>query len=196
MVSPKSSPRPRTPVGERSPQREHYDTVKSNPRKVIYAFVAIFTLGVIFYLGTSTSFSYSDTSHKKPSSEAADLSLDQWIESQVAISYDQLYQNLGHGSRARDAAAGAVIASPTTEHPDYYYQWVRDAAIVYKTIIDQYLAGNITLDALIDQWAVSQDAIQRTSNPVRSLGLIKKHQAKTRSRETTIQEVLESQSFR
>ena len=68
-----------------------------------------------------------------------------WIDRQEIVSFSGIFDNLGGGARAKDAALGAVIASPSTEEPDYYYQWVRDAAIVYKTIIGQYISGLYSL---------------------------------------------------
>lgn len=38
------------------------------------------------------------------------------------------------------AAPGTVIASPSREHPDYYYHWVRDAGLVMSTWLDVYHA--------------------------------------------------------
>jgi glucoamylase len=52
--------------------------------------------------------------------------LDQWLESQRHLSERKI---LAHISPA-NARPGAVIASPSKYDPDYYYHWVRDAALV------------------------------------------------------------------
>jgi glucoamylase len=41
-----------------------------------------------------------------------------------------------------DAAPGAVIASPSRSNPDYYFHWVRDAAIAMDVILDLYRKGS------------------------------------------------------
>lgn len=99
------------------------------------------------------------------------LSLDSWLEAEEVISYEQIYQNIGGGARARDAAIGAVIASPSTDEPDYYYQWVRDAAIIYKTITGQYLAGQFSANlVIVTSSSTDRKCHPRTSD--RSLGKI------------------------
>jgi glucoamylase len=50
-------------------------------------------------------------------------SLDAWIEQQEKVSLDNLLRNVAPGGlNAKDAAPGTVIASPSTQHPNYYYQ--------------------------------------------------------------------------
>lgn len=36
------------------------------------------------------------------------------------------------------AAAGAVVASPSKSNPDYFYHWIRDAALVMSVVLDLY----------------------------------------------------------
>lgn len=43
-----------------------------------------------------------------------------------------------------DAMAGAVIAAPSLRAPDYYYHWVRDAALTVKASLDLYQDGRLT----------------------------------------------------
>lgn len=40
-----------------------------------------------------------------------------------------------------DGIKGTVIASPSRENPDYYYHWVRDAALVMSTVWEQKLGS-------------------------------------------------------
>lgn len=59
--------------------------------------------------------------------EKADLgpqsSLDAWIDEEEKIALNKLLSNIAPGgANARDAAPGGVIASPSKEHPNYYYQ--------------------------------------------------------------------------
>ena len=59
--------------------------------------------------------------------EKADLgpqsSLDAWIDEEEKIALSKLLANIAPGgANARDAAPGSVLASPSREHPNYYYQ--------------------------------------------------------------------------
>jgi len=62
--------------------------------------------------------------------------------------------------------AGIVIASPNTVNPDYLYSWVRDASLVFKTITDEYTAGqDASLRGLIDYFVSASKDLQQVSNP-------------------------------
>lgn len=59
--------------------------------------------------------------------EKADLgpqsSLDAWIQEEEKVALKRLLANIAPGgANARDAAPGSVIASPSKQHPNYYYQ--------------------------------------------------------------------------
>ena len=50
-------------------------------------------------------------------------SLDAWIDEEERIALNKLLANIAPGgANAKDAAPGSVIASPSKEHPNYYYQ--------------------------------------------------------------------------
>lgn len=51
--------------------------------------------------------------------------LDDWLNVQEKISLSKIQENIS----PEDAKPGVVIASPSTQKPDYYYHWVRDAAL-------------------------------------------------------------------
>lgn len=52
---------------------------------------------------------------------------------------DNLLANIGpNGAKSAGAAPGIVIASPSTEEPNYLFTWVRDSSLVFKHIIDEY----------------------------------------------------------
>jgi glucoamylase len=51
--------------------------------------------------------------------------LDAWIQKEERIALDQLLANVAPGGRnvkGKGVAPGTVIASPSTEAPDYWYQ--------------------------------------------------------------------------
>jgi glucoamylase len=54
--------------------------------------------------------------------------LDTWIQREERIALDQLLANVAPGGRnveGKGVAPGTVIASPSTEAPDYWYQCMR-----------------------------------------------------------------------
>lgn len=63
------------------------------------------------------------------------VGFDSWLSSQVEISETKLLEAISRP----DAAPGSVIASPSKANPDYYYHWVRDAALVMNVVVDLYL---------------------------------------------------------
>lgn len=46
-----------------------------------------------------------------------------------------------------------------------YFQWTRDSALVFKVLLNQYLAGNSSLEAFLREYAAEADRLQHTSNP-------------------------------
>lgn len=51
-----------------------------------------------------------------------------------------------------DAEKGAVVASPSRHNPDYYYHWIRDAALTYDALLTYYEhANNVKLKHIIQQ---------------------------------------------
>ncbi|RSL98563.1 hypothetical protein BHE90_002080 [Fusarium euwallaceae] len=97
--------------------------------------------------------------------------VDDFIKSESPIAIEQLLCNIGsEGCHAKNVPAGIVIASPDTQDPDYFYTWTRDAALVFKYIVDrfvhQYDAG---LQKRIQEYIASQAKLQGVSNPSGSL---------------------------
>jgi glucoamylase len=56
---------------------------------------------------------------------------EKWILAQEKISYQRLQGNITH----ENAKPGVVLASPQAKVPDYFYHWVRDAALVMKSFL-------------------------------------------------------------
>ena len=62
--------------------------------------------------------------------------------------------------------AGIVIASPSSQDPDYLYTWTRDSSLVFKALIDQFTTGeDDSLRTLIDQFTSAEARLQQVSNP-------------------------------
>ncbi|KIK68981.1 carbohydrate-binding module family 20 protein [Collybiopsis luxurians FD-317 M1] len=89
-------------------------------------------------------------------------------QSSVADAYlVHILANIGpSGSKSSGAFPGIVIASPSTENPNYLYTWTRDSALTFQTIIDQYTLGlDTSLRGEIDNYVAAQAIIQQISNP-------------------------------
>ncbi len=66
-------------------------------------------------------------------------SLDRWVEAQSKQSFEYLLDNISR----KDTRRGIIVASPSKEDPNYYFHWVRDAALVMRAV-DRYLPDNKT----------------------------------------------------
>jgi hypothetical protein len=52
-----------------------------------------------------------------------------------------------------------VIASPSTQNPDYLHSWTRDSALVFKLLVEDFVSGDEpSLRRLIDAY-ISVEAI-------------------------------------
>lgn len=104
---------------------------------------------------------------KRPSDPIVPPGLEDWIQEQRRISFGYLLDNIApNGANAKDAAPGSVIASPSKHAPNYYYQWVRDAAITMGDVVEAYAnSGDEKYKHIIDAYADIQGALQNTFNP-------------------------------
>ncbi len=60
-----------------------------------------------------------------------------------------------------DVKPGMVVASPSRQDPDYYYDWVRDTALTYSAIVDYYAVTQDTkFLKLIKNWVASETSRQ------------------------------------
>lgn len=63
-----------------------------------------------------------------------DRNFEAWLSNQGQISLQKLMANIS----PKDGEPGVVLASPSRRDPDYYFHWVRDAALVMNIVVDQY----------------------------------------------------------
>ncbi|PFH61431.1 hypothetical protein XA68_17417 [Ophiocordyceps unilateralis] len=98
-------------------------------------------------------------------------SVDSFLETQPSVALGKLLCNIGpDGCQAQSASPGVVIASPSTQDPNYLYTWTRDSALVFKCLVDSFLDRyDVSLQRHIEQFAVAQARIQTISNPSGSL---------------------------
>lgn len=65
-----------------------------------------------------------------PTVQDTNADLDQWISKQDIISFQTIHQNVNpHGTKR-----GFFAASLSTYHPNYFYTWTRDAALVARVL--------------------------------------------------------------
>ncbi|ESZ97354.1 glycoside hydrolase family 15 protein [Sclerotinia borealis F-4128] len=88
--------------------------------------------------------------------------IDNYLTFQSPIAFQSILNNIGpDGSKAPNADAGVVIASPSTVDPDYFYTWTRDSALTFKYLID---TGNSSLQTLIEDYVIAQAKLQTVDN--------------------------------
>lgn len=84
-------------------------------------------------------------------------------EFQFKVSLKTLIQN----ASMPDVYPGMVVASPSRENPNYYFDWVRDTALTARTLIDYYeISRDPMIKKMIFTWIESET--QRQNRP--SLG--------------------------
>ena len=113
---------------------------------------------------------------KSPSAPADSFS--KWLNRQSEISTQRLLDNIGPAG----AHPGAVVAAPSRRDPDYFYHWVRDAALVMDTVLTIYestddlrLKGELE-GILFDYLELSrQNQVAETPSGDRGLGEPKFH---------------------
>nr|QUS93302.1 glucoamylase [synthetic construct]CAC83969.1 glucoamylase [Saccharomycopsis fibuligera] len=93
----------------------------------------------------------------------------QWIHEQPAVSWYYLLQNIDYPEgQFKSAKPGVVVASPSTSEPDYFYQWTRDTAITFLSLIaevEDHSFSNTTLAKVVEYYISNTYTLQRVSNP-------------------------------
>ncbi|KAH0545570.1 hypothetical protein FGG08_000401 [Glutinoglossum americanum] len=134
----------------------------------------------LFFFGVlSRVFSFNDPfvpihaleGGQNPLARTEDLAFERWLDQEQSIALDRLLANVAPGGRNMEGMVpGVVIASPSREHPDYYYQWIRDAAITISTLVRLYAedpnpAEAPNLPKILRAYASQQHNLQQSSNP-------------------------------
>ncbi|OCL04422.1 carbohydrate-binding module family 20 protein [Glonium stellatum] len=117
--------------------------------------------------GLATGF-LANTGYGIPTDSKLDkrATVDSFIVTESPIALAGVLANIGStGAKASGASSGIVVASPSTSDPDYFYTWTRDSALVFKALVDQFIAtGNTTLQSEIDNYISAQAYLQTVSN--------------------------------
>ncbi|EPE04803.1 glycoside hydrolase family 15 [Ophiostoma piceae UAMH 11346] len=102
----------------------------------------------------------------EPLEPRATGTVDSWLAAESPISINRILANIGStGQYSLSAKSGIVIASPSTDNPNYYYTWSRDAALVLKTLVELFRNGETALQTPIMNYVNSQAYLQTVSNP-------------------------------
>lgn len=73
--------------------------------------------------------------------EKEEASYEDWLTSQKNQSFHYILQNIGGVLTVLDpneVSPGVVIASPLKNHPNYFYNWIRDSALTIRSLIAQF----------------------------------------------------------
>lgn len=96
------------------------------------------------------------------SATPAASSSNSYLKKEDTIALKRIMDNIGPNL---GASAGIVVASPSTEDPNYLYTWTRDAALTMKSLIDRVAAGSDkNLTPTIEAYIKVQGALQRIPN--------------------------------
>ncbi|KAI8366675.1 glucoamylase b [Radiomyces spectabilis] len=98
--------------------------------------------------------------------ESVASSFDDWIQEEEHISYQAMFRNINPPG----AVKGFVAASLSTHHPDYFYTWTRDAALVARVIVHQYNTTDDTLANMLQDYVTFQIHTQSTPTVCQCLG--------------------------
>ncbi|MCJ1313258.1 hypothetical protein MMC25_006935 [Agyrium rufum] len=120
---------------------------------------------------TILSLVHASPLERSPLQARATGALSAYIAAQSPVALQGVLNNIGpSGSKAPGAAAGIVVASPSTSNPNYFYSWTRDSALTFKLLVDTFIAGDFALQTLIENYIDAQAHLQTVSNPSGGLG--------------------------
>ena len=95
-----------------------------------------------------------------------DGGLASFITNERPVALQGILDNVGaNGILVQGADAGVVVASPSTDNPNYFYSWTRDAALAMKCLVDTFINGDESLEPLIQEYISASATIQTIDNP-------------------------------
>ncbi|CAL9734978.1 hypothetical protein MOSE0_G04148 [Monosporozyma servazzii] len=103
------------------------------------------------------------------------ITFQNWISNQSRISHSNILLNIRDNQSTisqhhfspyqHDIPNGVIIASPSHQNPNYFFQWTRDSAITALYLIDNMKQQNLTLyNTLINNYINNAYLLQRTNN--------------------------------
>lgn len=91
---------------------------------------------------------------------AAEASLESWIQAQTTRSLSFVFQAISPS----DGARGSVMASPSRNLPDYYFNWVRDSALTMREVWNFRSFSPTQAHATLIDYALFSRKLQLTQN--------------------------------
>ncbi|KAJ2314519.1 hypothetical protein IWW51_000121 [Coemansia sp. RSA 2702] len=92
--------------------------------------------------------------HDSDAEQAPPLSgtqaLEAWMQQQDEFAQHQILRNIAPILDDPSAMRGAVCASPSRAHPNYYYAWTRDSALVMNELVE-WLSANPSNGTFVDE---------------------------------------------
>ncbi|KAJ1338227.1 glucoamylase [Microdochium nivale] len=106
-------------------------------------------------------------SHADSGAAVLKRAVDDFVAKEEPIALRELLCNIGSsGCNVPGAASGIVVASPSKSDPDYFFTWTRDAALVFKAIVDRFVNKyDAGLQKTIQEYIAAQAKLQLVSNP-------------------------------
>lgn len=111
----------------------------------------------LFCLSTAVLFTWVSIQSSQGAAIAGE-DLDPWLENQASRSVQGMLRNIEPPGVER----GAVIASPSRQNPDYYYVWVRDAALTMNVVVRLYEKLQADQTSIQPSGQTSSKALERT----------------------------------
>ncbi|OTB05419.1 carbohydrate-binding module family 20 protein [Hypoxylon sp. CI-4A] len=134
----------------------------------MHGFASLFLVGSYAF---QTALGFPSPSRTKREGNVLKRAVDDFIATEEPIALESLIANIGSGGgKASGAADGVVVASPSKSDPNYFYTWTRDAALVFKAIVERFSAEyDADLQTQIQNYIIAQSKVQTINNPSGSL---------------------------
>ncbi|KAI9308104.1 glucoamylase [Cunninghamella echinulata] len=84
--------------------------------------------------------------------------LESWIKQQQQLSLTYLLRNINPPG----TKVGFIAASPSTQHPNYFFTWIRDASLVTNVLVKQYYNKTGELEDILLDYVDFQLYTQQT----------------------------------
>ena len=92
---------------------------------------------------------------------AAEASLENWIQSETNVALERVYMAISPA----DGGRGAVMASPSRSQPNYYYNWIRDAALTMREVWNFRALNAAKARSTLIDYVLFSRRLQTTPNP-------------------------------
>ncbi|KAJ2850006.1 hypothetical protein IWW36_002234 [Coemansia brasiliensis] len=89
--------------------------------------------------------------HPHATDKSPHIGLQQWVAAQDEYSQQHILANIAPFATDPQAMPGAICASPSRKHPDYYYSWTRDSALVMSEVINWLPSANLTFKRELEE---------------------------------------------